>query len=795
VLIEGGRIASIDRVGEAARLKADARPAESFLLGVIGLILGVSVLVLAVRSSAVRIGLLGVVFASIGLWLINERIREWAERWPKPFLIGAVVLIAAGIATMAMAFNENAAWLASIALMALVAGLLSAGALLRRATRRGWIWGAPVGLLLVLVTLPIPSLQLRVLLALIGLTLWRRGLRRALEEEAFVKPAIWTGVFISGAGAVLLVLASRFSDSGAALSGAAFLSFGVIAVSEGWPRIGLRPIPPVALAAVGLLGFCIGTYILWGLRLKVPFWPALVLAVFVALIGASFVMRGEAVLLVVLAGLAAVWVLVDRDEDGSPNPNPEAPHRIVALGDSYISGEGSPSFLAGTNVKGENENECRRSQRAFPYLVAKELGMALDFYACSGAKAAQLHAEPGQEPTSPPDIPGRLPQLANLPEDTSNVKLVLVSIGGNDALFGEVGQGCTLPGSCAALREVWLANLDQVGSNVIDAYRKVKERLPNVPVVAIPYPLMLTERSCDWSILQDDEHEFLSEFVTVLNDRIRVSAANAGVNFFDPQLFAYDGARICDGGPDDTAMNFLAFSPVNGSPLARINPRNWIHGSLHPNPGGHERTAKLLAPWLKSLLADVSAGKPANPPPDVNARFRLRNVGSARPVLARPTRLDPSLGCPDSDQTISPFASSVLLFDEHSPFVIDAVPGSPVCFTRDDGSWERAVPGAANAAVTRDVGVVRVKPSVPQHGSVQEVVYNDRELGWHLRTVRFCSKQDDCPDNVNDFRNAQLAGAAREVALPVLILFFSGWFTVIGLSPRSAHEDFARTAM
>lgn len=793
-MLENGRIAGLDRVGDRARRKTEEKPAQFFTIGLVAVSTGVALLAYAVDTSAVRGGVVGVVLTAVGLWLVNERVRVWALRWRPQFLAGAVALLAAGTGAMALAFARNAAWLAGIALVLLVGGLLPAGALLRRATRKGWVLGVPIGLVLGVVSPFVGSRGVGVLLALVGLVLCRRGLRRLLEEPDRARGVTWGGVAATAAGALLFVLASQFSNSAAAFWGAVAMSFGVMAMSEGWPRLGLRPIPPAAVAAVGLVLLLVGTYVLVGLRLKLPVWPALAVAGLVWLIGASFVMRGEGLLLVVLLGLGSVWVLFDRTDETPSNPNPAATGRIVALGDSYISGEGAPSYFAGTNVKGAGENECRRSPTAFPYLVARRLDMALDFFACSGAKAEQVYSPPGQEPDSPADVAGALPQLDNLPADVSGVKVVLISIGGNDALFGDVGQGCTLPGSCEALREMWLANLDQVGPKVARAYEKAKERLPGVPVVAVPYPLMLRERSCGWSVLHDAEHEFLSEFVTVLNDRIRVSAANAGVNFFDQQLFAYENARICDGdGPDDTVMNFLTFGPVEGSFLNRVNPRNWIHGSLHPKPAGHRRTADLLAPFVETLVADVRDGRrPANPEPDTTARFRLRNVGSARPVIARLEGLPPALGCPDAGRTVSPFASSVLLFDERSSFVVDAVPESMVCFTRADGTWAAEMPGTSGGSIILDEGVVRIRPTVPDAADVQQVVFNDRELGWHLRTVRFCSREADCPDTVGAFLNTQLADAARELALPVLLLFFGGWFSTIGLSRRSVVEDVAR---
>lgn len=785
-MLENGRIAGLDTVGRSATRRAAARPVESFLTGLAATGAGVGLLTYAVRSSAVKAGIAGVVLTAVGLWLVNERVRAWTARRPLAFLLASVVLLLAGAATMALAFAEDAAGVAGLALVLLVAGLLPAGALVRRATPTGGRWGAPAGLAVGLVSPLVGSRGAGLVLALAGLVLCRRSLRRRLADLAYARKVTWSGVAGTAAGALLLVGASRTSNSQAAFAGAVALAFGVMAMSEGWPRLGLRPIPPVALMVIGAGLFLAGLLVLPAAGLKLPAAAALALAGVLGLAGASFVMRGEGLLLVVVLGLGSVWVVMDRSDEVPVDPNPAAPGRIVALGDSYISGEGSPSYLPGTNDRGRERNECRRSRTAFPYRLAEELGMGLDFLACSGAKAVHLHAG-AQYPRSPAGIAGGKPQLDHLPADVSRVKVVLVSIGGNDALFGDVGQGCVLPGSCAALREMFLANLDQIGPKVTRAYEEIRKRLPNVPIVAIPYPMMLTERTCSWSLLHDAEHEFLTEFVTVLNDRIRVSAANAGVHFFEGNLFAYEKRRICDGGADDTAMNFLSLGPVDGSFADRINPRNWIHNSLHPKPAGHGLTTEALKRYLEPLLA----APPANPAPDPTARFRLRNVGSARPVLARPSGLPGGFACPGAGQVVSPFASSVLLFDERSSFVLDAVPESPVCYTRPDGSWASENPADPGGQVILDDGVVRVAPAVPAEGDVQQVVYRDRELGWHLRTVAFCSRRAECPDSVGDFLNVQLADAARELALPVLLLFFAGWSFTIGVSRRSVDEDLA----
>lgn len=101
--------------------------------------------------------------------------------------------------------------------------------------------------------------------------------------------------------------------------------------------------------------------------------------------------------LVALAGLlvaavaAIALVIVSAGEDpetSGPDPNPSSSFKIVALGDSYISGEGAARFFPGTDHPGSNE--CRRAATAYPYLVAEALGASLTFVACSGARTSHL---------------------------------------------------------------------------------------------------------------------------------------------------------------------------------------------------------------------------------------------------------------------------------------------------------------------------------------------------------------------------------------------------------------------
>jgi hypothetical protein len=601
-------------------------------------------------------------------------------------------------------------------------------------------------------------------------------------EEAEVWQLASMGSILLGV-AFLLAGTEHTSLMGAVL-GVYFIVFGLIPLSAGSLLISGREIPPVWLIVAGIAILVSGFLFLPQSR---PDWLIWVVGGSIVVLGASFVFRRVGVMIVVLlVGVALTLVLTDRSEDSSPDPNPGAAERILAVGDSYISGEGSSAFFVGTNVVGARQNQCRRSPTAYPYLVATRLGMGLDFFACSGATTSQIYEVGQMDERSPDDIPGELPQLDNLPQDTSDIRVVLVSIGGNDALFGDIGLACVLPGSCNAFRENWLAQVAKIGPDITAAYEAIKNRVgADVPVVAIPYPRLLNEEGCGWSTMEASEHDFLFEFLTILDDRIRRSAEQAGIHFFEPGLFAFDGAQICQGGPGDTYMNFFNVLPPEGD-LGQTNPANWVHGTFHPRPSGHEALADELTPWLETLLERIEGGLlPPNPDPNPNANFAVRRLGGEAILVDRGSLddlQDPQASCPVEE--VSAFATLLPLLDEFDSFTINASPTSPICFTLPDGSWTDAEEGV----VTRAEGSDTIHPRLPDEGRIQRFVYEDAADGtWRLQVVEFCSLKPTCPYDVNAWISDQLLSAARRSVLPGLFMFFGAWMMTYGLRRRYGH--------
>lgn len=146
---------------------------------------------------------------------------------------------------------------------------------------------------------------------------------------------------------------------------------------------------------------------------------------------------------------------------GADGPGVGTPY-VVTVGDSYISGEAgrwagnsnsssaSADALGSTayydTASGEAIVRCHRSKAAEAYIGSGTLGANL---ACSGAKTSTFtdsdgNFKPGLDFAD--DGAGRIGQAKALQQfaTTHNVKLVVVSIGGNDFNFGSIVQSCVV---------------------------------------------------------------------------------------------------------------------------------------------------------------------------------------------------------------------------------------------------------------------------------------------------------------------------------------------------------------
>jgi hypothetical protein len=355
---------------------------------------------------------------------------------------------------------------------------------------------------------------------------------------------------------------------------------------------------------------------------------AAVLGLMIALVGGFFVLRGEGIVLLMLAGYILAWGLVDRSVSLADAPVVEGkPVQIVAVGDSFISGEGALKFFEGTNEAGGNQ--CRRAPTSHPYLMAAALNTNVLSLACSGAKIADLTscgqmwpkgrrcratpttAELEGDAPADPDAPdplvavwadamalyedepaGPLPQLVTaLGRDApAEADVVLVSIGGNDVGFSSIVKACLLPKGCEERRGIWLNTIDLLGPQLDEAYAEIRRVFPDAEVLVMPYPMLVNAEqrtSCDLGLSQN-EREFVVDFIEKLDSTISQAADRAGFVFVEAGVTAFDGAQLCDA---EAGANHLKLVPPEGDKLGRYSPATWIPGSMHPNQLGHELTA------------------------------------------------------------------------------------------------------------------------------------------------------------------------------------------------------------
>ncbi|MEO0491809.1 MAG: SGNH/GDSL hydrolase family protein [Actinomycetota bacterium] len=347
-------------------------------------------------------------------------------------------------------------------------------------------------------------------------------------------------------------------------------------------------------------------------------------AVVIMLIGLFFVLPGELVFATVMIGLLVTWVAHDTD---AADPNefndetallavggqgtaqsdsavPQPVSWLVALGDSYISGEGADDFFAGTNSPGSND--CRRAPTAYPQLVGRELGMSVLSFACSGAETKHLLSEPQK---SDPTVIGSRPQLdafeSWLTSEQPDLGIVLLSIGGNDSGFSDVINACLTPSAnCADAERPFVERLGELATPLNAVYTRLLDvlheaDLPNgMPTILVSqYPDPLGDEGVDCNLtLGEDEGDFIRRFRAGLNlqvtSAVKTFNTERGTELLLPRTGdAAAGHAICN---DERFINWIQLLPTDGPIWNSINPLLWKNGSMHPNEGGHCAMAWLV---------------------------------------------------------------------------------------------------------------------------------------------------------------------------------------------------------
>lgn len=184
---------------------------------------------------------------------------------------------------------------------------------------------------------------------------------------------------------------------------------------------------------------------------------------------------------------------------------------VVTLGDSYISGEagrwagssnsststadalGSSAYFDNAAGTGEQINRCHRSKSSEAYIGGGVNGLNL---ACSGARTATAtdsngYFKPGLDFYNSGGQQGQALMLQNFAA-THNVKMVVVSIGGNDFNFASIVQSCVTDflssptwwkdycyDDSSVTANFTSANVSAVKSKIATAFKNVRTAMRN----------------------------------------------------------------------------------------------------------------------------------------------------------------------------------------------------------------------------------------------------------------------------------------------------------------------------
>ena len=213
----------------------------------------------------------------------------------------------------------------------------------------------------------------------------------------------------------------------------------------------------------------------------------------------------------------------------------------VALGDSYASGVGADYYDSAGGA-------CKRSTLDYPALsAAAHPQYTLKDVSCSGATIADV----------------RNSQLSALSADTD---LVTLTVGGNDAQFSSVVQGClTQSDSYCDTATLWMSSYarNQMVTDLAGLYKDIKTRAPGARIVVLGYPRTLsTTGACPLVDLSPAKRTAMNGLADALADGTRAAAAKEPVEFVDMRdTFKGHGACGSDPWINDLTAGTAVFHP------------------------------------------------------------------------------------------------------------------------------------------------------------------------------------------------------------------------------------------
>ena len=334
----------------------------------------------------------------------------------------------------------------------------------------------------------------------------------------------------------------------------------------------------VALLILSLVLFVLGAWVLVTAGRWVAHWRT------DTIVGAAGIALASVFFLFV-SFVAAGLVWHQAFDNGGRESDPQAldleSGTYVAIGDSYSAGEGNPPWVDA------NKYRCDRSKKAYSQRLHFTRPTKLIFIACSGARIDDvLHVEvPGLHRASQETL--QLEALGSV----HDLRLVTVTISGNDAEFSDVLTFCATRTRCLAATyrdgktlSVWAHDqLDNISRALPDLFSRLRTAAGDARVIVLGYPQLFRSPDaptpgpfCSLVLSRwgGDEQRAIRELETDFNERINRAATGAGLEFVaTDEVFA--GHEAC-------------------SRDEWVRPVTAGRGAFHPNVEGQLRMAYIV---------------------------------------------------------------------------------------------------------------------------------------------------------------------------------------------------------
>jgi lysophospholipase L1-like esterase len=189
--------------------------------------------------------------------------------------------------------------------------------------------------------------------------------------------------------------------------------------------------------------------------------------------------------------------------------------------------------------------DCGRSAQGYPTLWANAHGIStFTDVTCGGAVTGDVLAK-------------------QVPALNAETDVVTITIGGNDAMWGDLVSSCMFSSdaSCTTTIDTAIAKLPAIGTKLDQTYTAIRKGAPHAKVYVLGYPLLFEETyACGAFTPSQNQRKDINRLGRALNQTIAQHATQAGFRFVDAQA-SFAGHAVCSAQP--WLLPVLAFPPLH----------------------------------------------------------------------------------------------------------------------------------------------------------------------------------------------------------------------------------------